>query len=50
LINEEDKQIALAVEKVLPDVALAIESIVARLKDNGRLFTLELHERSLRRA
>lgn len=38
LINNEDKLIALAVEKVLPEVALAIDSIVDRLKNGGRLF------------
>lgn len=38
LINEEDKLIALAVEKVLPEIAGAIERIVERLKDGGRLF------------
>jgi N-acetylmuramic acid 6-phosphate etherase len=38
LINNEDKLIALAVEKVLPDVALAIDKIVERLKNGGRLF------------
>ena len=38
LINDEDKLIALAVEKVLPEVALAIDKIVERLKNGGRLF------------
>lgn len=38
LINNEDKLVALAVEKVLPDVALAIDKIVERLKNGGRLF------------
>lgn len=38
LINNEDKLVALAVEKVLPDVALAIDKIVERLKIGGRLF------------
>lgn len=38
LINNEDKLVALAVEKVLPDVALAIDKIVERLQNGGRLF------------
>ena len=38
LINEEDQKVALAVEKVLPDVAQAIDGIVKRLKNDGRLF------------
>ena len=38
LINNEDKTVAAAVEKVLPDVAAAIDQIVDRLEDNGRLF------------
>lgn len=38
LINNEDKLVALAVEKVLPEVALAVDKIVERLKNGGRLF------------
>lgn len=38
LINNEDKLVALAVEKVLPDVALAVDKIVERLQKGGRLF------------
>lgn len=38
LINEEDKLVAEAVEKILPDIAEAIDEIVARLKNGGRLF------------
>jgi len=38
LINEEDKTVALAVEKVLPQIAAAIDRIVERLKTGGRLF------------
>lgn len=38
LINDEDKLVAEAVEKVLPDIAEAIDEIVARLKNGGRLF------------
>ncbi len=38
LINYEDKKVAFAVEKVLPEIAQAIDKIVARLKNGGRLF------------
>ena len=38
LINNEDKLVALAVEKVLPNIALAIDKIVERLQNGGRLF------------
>jgi N-acetylmuramic acid 6-phosphate etherase len=38
LINNEDKLVATAVEKVLPEVAAAIDKIVERLKNGGRLF------------
>ncbi len=38
LINDEDKLVATAVEKVLPEVAAAIDKIVERLQDGGRLF------------
>lgn len=38
LINDEDKLVAPAVEKVLPEIAAAIERIVERLKNGGRLF------------
>jgi N-acetylmuramic acid 6-phosphate etherase len=38
LMNEEDKKVAGAVEKVLPDVAKAAELIVVSLKNGGRLF------------
>lgn len=38
LINAEDKTVAEAVEKVLPEIASAIEKIVERLKSGGRLF------------
>ncbi|HEX6280093.1 MAG TPA: N-acetylmuramic acid 6-phosphate etherase, partial [Pyrinomonadaceae bacterium] len=38
LINDEDKLVAVAVEKVLPDVAKAVDAIVDRLKNGGRLF------------
>ena len=38
LINDEDKLIASAVEKVLPEIASAIDKIVERLQTGGRLF------------
>ena len=38
LINDEDKKVAEAVGKVLPEIALAIDKIVERLKNGGRLF------------
>ncbi|MFM9903886.1 MAG: N-acetylmuramic acid 6-phosphate etherase [Pyrinomonadaceae bacterium] len=38
LINAEDKKVAEAVEKVLPDVASVIDKIVERLQNGGRLF------------
>lgn len=38
LINEEDKKAAMAVEKVLPDVARAVDLITAKISDGGRLF------------
>ena len=38
LINEEDKNVAPAVERVLPEIAAAVERIVERLKTGGRLF------------
>jgi len=38
LINDEDKKVALAIEKVLPEIAASIDKIVERLKNGGRLF------------
>ena len=38
LINAEDKTVALAVEKVLPEIGTAVERIVDRLQNGGRLF------------
>ena len=38
LINEEDKSVAAAVEKVLPEIAASVDKIVERLKNGGRLF------------
>lgn len=38
LINQEDAQVALAVEKALPQIARAVDSIAAALQNEGRLF------------
>jgi N-acetylmuramic acid 6-phosphate etherase len=38
LINNEDKTVANAVEKVLPEITAAIDKIVDRLQNSGRLF------------
>ena len=37
LINDEDKKVALAIEKVLPQIGAAIELIAAAFKQGGRL-------------
>jgi N-acetylmuramic acid 6-phosphate etherase len=38
IINEEDKKVALAVGKALPQIAKATDEIVKRLSEGGRLF------------
>lgn len=38
LINNEDKKVAAAIEKVLPRIAETVDRIVERLKNGGRLF------------
>lgn len=38
LINNEDKQVAFAVEKALAEVAVTVDEVVARLENGGRLF------------
>lgn len=38
LINNEDKKVADAVEKILPEIAEVIDNVVERLKNGGRLF------------
>lgn len=38
LINEEDKLVAIAVERVLPQIAETTDRIVGRLQNGGRLF------------
>ena len=37
-INEEDKKVALAVEKVIPQVEKLVDALVARFEKGGRLF------------
>ncbi|HEX8737788.1 MAG TPA: N-acetylmuramic acid 6-phosphate etherase [Pyrinomonadaceae bacterium] len=38
LINAEDKKVALAIEKILPEIAVAIDKIAERMQNAGRLF------------
>ena len=38
LINDEDKTVATAVEKILPAIAAGVDRIVERLENGGRLF------------
>ena len=38
LINDEDKKVAAAVEKILPEIAAAVDVISDKLKSGGRLF------------
>lgn len=38
IINAEDAKVAVAVEKVLPEISQTIDKIVERLKNGGRLF------------
>ena len=40
LMNDEDKKIAPAIEKILPQIAKAVDLITAKLKKGGRLFYL----------
>jgi len=40
IINSEDKKVALAVEKVIPAIEIAVERIVAAFQEGGRLFYL----------
>ncbi|MBI0401244.1 N-acetylmuramic acid 6-phosphate etherase [Cyclobacterium marinum] len=39
-INNEDKKVALAIEKALPEINLLIKNIVEKLENGGRLFYL----------
>ncbi|HEX6547030.1 MAG TPA: N-acetylmuramic acid 6-phosphate etherase, partial [Bryobacteraceae bacterium] len=38
VINEADQQVPLAVEKVLPSIARAVDEIASRVEAGGRLF------------
>ncbi|STY60965.1 N-acetylmuramic acid 6-phosphate etherase [Mannheimia haemolytica] len=38
VINQEDKQVAIAVEQCLPQIAQAVEKIVQAFEKGGRLF------------
>src|SRR5262245_2089289 len=38
IINSEDRKVATSVERVLPDIARAVEGIVERIKDGGRIY------------
>lgn len=38
LINNEDKQVALAVETVLPEIAAVVDQVASRIEHGGRLF------------
>lgn len=42
LINAEDKQVPLAVEKCLPQIAQAVEKIVAALQQGGRFILVRV--------
>ena len=37
-INKEDQSVALAVQKVIPDIEKLVEQVVLKLKEGGRLF------------
>jgi len=38
MINNEDKKVAFAIEKELPNIAKAIDEAAARLKNNGKMY------------
>lgn len=40
LINREDQTVAMAIQEILPDIARAVDDIVAALQSGGRLFYL----------
>lgn len=40
LINREDQKVAVAVQKILPEIAKAVDCIVAAIQSGGRLFYL----------
>ena len=37
-MNEEDKKVAFAVEKAIPQIEILVEQIVVRMKNGGRIF------------
>jgi len=37
-INQEDKTVALAVEKVIPQITIFVEKVIERMKNGGRIF------------
>ena len=41
-INTEDQKVAIAVEKVLPEISKLIEKVETQLHNGGRLFYLSL--------
>ena len=44
-INNEDKKVALAVEKAIPQIEKLVEGIVARMKRGGRIFYMAPEDR-----
>ena len=48
IINDEDKKVALAVEKVLPQIASAVDLIAQKISDGGRLLHAAPNRRTMR--
>jgi N-acetylmuramic acid 6-phosphate etherase len=38
IINQEDRKVPLAIEPIIPDIAVLVDEIVIRMKEGGRLF------------
>ncbi|MEY2764187.1 MAG: N-acetylmuramic acid-6-phosphate etherase [Bacteroidota bacterium] len=38
IINREDRKVPLAIEPIIPDIAVLVDEIVLRMKEGGRLF------------
>ena len=38
IINEEDRKVPLAIEPIIPQIALLVDGIISRMKKGGRLF------------
>ena len=38
IINEEDRTVPLAIEPIIPQIALLVDGIISRMKNGGRLF------------